>query len=32
LGTLFSADIPGRDYGKLRVYSVAKYIEGLKKK
>ena len=31
-GTLFSADISDRDYGKLRVYNVAKYLEGLQKK
>jgi len=31
-GTLFSADISDRDYGKLRVYNVAKYLEGIQKK
>lgn len=31
-GPVFSADISDRDYGKLRVYNVAKYLEGLQKK
>ncbi len=31
-GTLFSADVSDRDYGKLRVYNVAKYLETLQKK
>jgi len=31
-GPIFSADISDRDYGKLRVYNVAKYLESLQKK
>jgi len=31
-GPIFSSDISDRDYGKLRVYNVAKYLEGLQKK
>jgi mono/diheme cytochrome c family protein len=31
-GPLFSADISDRDYGKLRVYNVTKYLESLQKK
>jgi mono/diheme cytochrome c family protein len=31
-GPIFSLDISDRDYGKLRVYNVAKYLEGLQKK
>ncbi len=31
-GPVFSQDISDRDYGKLRVYNVAKYLEGLQKK
>ena len=31
-GPIFSSDISDRDYGKLRVYNVAKYLESLQKK
>lgn len=31
-GPIFSSDISDRDYGKLRVYNVAKYLEVLQKK
>ena len=30
-GPIFSQDISDRDYGKLRLYNVAKYLEGLRK-
>jgi mono/diheme cytochrome c family protein len=30
-GPIFSQDISDRDYGKLRAYNVAKYLEGLQK-
>ena len=30
-GPVFSQDISDRDYGKLRVYNVAKYLEGLQR-
>lgn len=30
-GPIFSQDISDRDYGKLRVYNVAKYVESLQK-
>src|SRR5450759_3695017 len=30
-GPVFSQDISDRDYGKLRVYNVAKFVEGLQK-
>jgi mono/diheme cytochrome c family protein len=31
-GPIFSQDISDRDYGKLRLYNVAKYLEELQKK
>jgi mono/diheme cytochrome c family protein len=31
-GPIFSQDISDRDYGKLRIYNVAKFLEGLQKK
>ena len=31
-GPIFSSDISDRDYGKLRVYNVTKYLETLQKK
>jgi mono/diheme cytochrome c family protein len=31
-GPIFSSDISDRDYGKLRVYNVTKYLESLQKK
>jgi mono/diheme cytochrome c family protein len=31
-GPIFSSDISDRDYGKLRVYNVAKYLETMQKK
>ncbi len=31
-GPVFSQDISDRDYGKLRIYNVAKYLEELQKK
>ena len=30
-GPIFSSDISDRDYGKLRIYNVTKYLEGLQK-
>ena len=30
-GPIFSQDISDRDYGKMRIYNVAKYLEGLQK-
>lgn len=31
-GPVFSSDISDRDYGKLRLYNVTKYVESLQKK